>query len=90
MDNRRLKVKYDEAEDILRVMVGEEEESLVVEAEKNFYMNLSIKTGEIIGYYILNYSENVHKNKKWSNKLLTIPGDVIGSSFSVKRDKKAA
>ena len=88
--NKKLQVKYDEIKDVLHVTIGEEIESMVVETEENFYMSLSVETGEIIGYSISNYSENVHKNREWSDKLLTIPENIIMNNFSVKKEKRAA
>jgi uncharacterized protein YuzE len=88
MENRKLKIKYDEENDILHVMVGNQTETMIVETEENFYMNISKETGEMIGYSISDYSENVHKNREWSDKLLTVPENIVNGSFSI--NKKAA
>ena len=88
MSDKRLFVKYDETQDVLHVTVGEgEEEGLIVEMEDHFFLKLSAGSGEIIGYTITNYSENVHKNRAWTDKLLTVPDD-IRSGFFYRRHKR--
>lgn len=82
MSDRRLFVKYDETQDVLHVSVGDsEEEGLIVEMEENLFLKLAVTSGEIIGYTITNYSENVHKNRKWTDKLLTVPPEIQSGCF---------
>ena len=64
-----LKVKYDEDKDTLNVLLGDLNDGFMVEIEPNFTLKLSLESGEVIGYTISDYSNNVHKNKIWSKKL---------------------
>lgn len=90
MTDRKLHVNYDEKNDILSVNVGEENEAVVVRVDDNLYVRLSVGSGEVVGYTISHYSENVHKNRHWSDKLLTIPDPVGQGAFVHKSDKRAA
>jgi len=89
-----LKVKYDEQNDTLNVSIGELNDGFMVEIEPNFTLKLSIESGEVIGYTIKEYSNNVHKNKIWSKKL-TVPlekeydGAFYGKMMSRQNRKTA-
>lgn len=85
MEDKHLFVRYDESQDVLNVSVGtEEEEGLIVEMEENLFLKMSVETGQIVGYTITHYSENVHKNRNWTDKLLTIP-EGFKSGFFYRR-----
>jgi uncharacterized protein YuzE len=94
MDERKLTVRYDEKNDLLNVTVGNTEEAVIVRMEDNFYLKMSVKSGEIVGYTITRYSENVHRNREWSDKLLTVPDQMGSGAFFMRRErptiKKAA
>lgn len=90
MTERKLHVNYDEKNDILNVHVGEENEAVVVRVDDNLYVRLSVDSGEVVGYTISHYSENVHKNRHWSDKLLTVPQPVGQGAFVCRRERRAA
>lgn len=96
MSDKRLFVNYDETQDVLQVTVGDaaDEQGIIVEAEENLFLKLSVESGEIIGYTITAYSENVHKNRKWTDKLLTVPDEVRSGCFyrrgGTRRPRRAA
>lgn len=88
-----LKVRYDEDHDTLNVSLGDLNDGFLVEIEPNFTLKLCIETGEVIGYTIKEYSNNVHKNKVWSKKLsVPIEKDYDGAFYGqmVSRKKKVA
>ncbi|MEZ7892303.1 MAG: hypothetical protein QMC67_11200 [Candidatus Wallbacteria bacterium] len=90
---KELKVKYDEDHDTLNVLLGDLNDGFMVEIEPNFTLKLSIESGEVIGYTIKDYSNNVHKNKIWSKKLTTnMEKEYDGAFFGkmLSRDKKTA
>lgn len=86
-----LKVRYDEDHDTLNVSLGSLSDGFLVEIEPNFTLKLCIDTGEVIGYTIKEYSNNVHKNKIWSKKLsVPLEKEYDGAFFGkmVSRDAR--
>jgi|GEM_PF-6133154 len=76
-----LKVKYDEDKDVLDVSLGGLNDGFLVELEPNFTVKLCIESGDVIGYTIREYSNNVHKNKMWSEKLTKRFDDEADGAF---------
>jgi hypothetical protein len=88
-----LKVRYDEDKDVLDVLLGQLNDGFLVELEPNFTVKLSLESGDVIGYTIRDYSNNVHKNKVWSDRLSTRFDEEFDGAFygkMIRRDKKAA
>ncbi len=91
--NMELKVRYDEDKDVLDVLLGHINDGFLVELEPNFTVKLSLESGDVIGYTIKDYSNNVHKNKAWSDRLSTRFNDEFDGAFygkMISRGKKAA
>jgi len=88
-----LKVRYDEEKDVLDVLLGQINDGFLVELEPNFTVKLSLESGDVIGYTIKDYSNNVHKNKVWSDWLSSRFDEEFDGAFYGKmmsRDKKVA
>jgi len=77
----KLRFAYDKEGDVLDISIGEPRKAISSEIENDFFIRKDLKTGEVTGFSILNFS----KWFKSINDYRTIP---MSAKFTVLPDKE--